>query len=251
MNIEQGLKSWGLQEKEAKVYNALVQGIELTVHQLAQATKVPRTTIYDVVEELTNKGLISYSKKNGVKYYFAESPNRLLRILEEKMSVTKELLPLLFAAPSRESKPTTKLYLGTDGKKKVLDDILDTCQKANQKEFYVIPGLELYEELPSYMKKWIKQKEAMGLYSLVITADNKDHIAPPMYQNSIYRETRLIPEEYASITGINIYPGKVAVYSKIGNIEHSLIIESPSIYDTFKRIFMFMWKNAAKSVNKT
>ena len=142
-----------------------------------------------------------------------------------------------------------KLYLGAEGKKKVLDDILDTCKKTNQREFYVIPGVELYNDLPDYMRKWIKEKEEMNLHSLVITEDNVSHTAPKMYQNSIYRETRLIPPEYVSLTGINIYPGKVALYSEVDNIEHSMIIESPSICDTFKKFFMFMWINAVKSEN--
>jgi hypothetical protein len=100
------------------------------------------------------------------------------------------------------------------------------------------------------MKKWIKRKEEMNLFSLVITEDNPNHIAPKSYQNSIYRETRLISSEYISTTGINIYPGKVALYSTVDGIEHSMIIESASIYDTFKKFFMFMWANAEKSVNE-
>ena len=250
MNIEQGLINWGLTDREAKVYNALVRKVESTVYLLAQDTKIPRTTVYETLENLTRKGLISYSSKNGIKYFFAESPNRLIRVLEEKMAVTKELLPQLLAIPSRGIHPTVKLYLGTEGKKKVLDDILDTCKETNQKEFYVIPGVELYDDLPEYMSRWIKQKEKMSLHSLVITEDNPGHTAPKMYQNSSLRETRLIPHDYISLTGINIYSGKVALYSKVENIEHSMIIESPSIYDTLKKFFMFMWISATKSVNE-
>jgi len=193
--------------------------------------------------------LISYSKKNGVKHYFAESPNRLVKILEEKLVSTKELLPLLNAIPTKGPNPIVKSYIGTEGKKNVLDDILDAFEKSREKELFVIPGVELYDDLPGYMNKWIKKKEAMEIHSLVMTNDNAKHIAPEMYQNSKYRETRLIPEEYITITGINIYPGKVAIYSRVDNIEHSLIIESPSIHEMFKKLFMFMWLNAVKSVN--
>lgn len=250
MNIEQGLMQWGLTDKEAKVYNSLAERIECTSYQLARATKIPKTTIYEILENLNNLGLVSYSRKNGVKNFTVESPNRLVRILEEKLASTKELVPLLLSISHTGATPTVKLYLGEDGKKKVLDDILDTCEKAKQKELFVIPGVELYEELPLYMKKWIKRKEAMNLFSMVITEDNSAHAAPKAYHNSVYRETRLIPSEHLSATGINIYPGKVALYSKVNNIEHSMIIESPSIYDAFKRFFMFMWVHAVKSVNE-
>jgi len=251
MNIEQALTKWGLTDKEAKVYNSLIKKVESTVYQLALDTKIPRTTVYETLENLNSKGLISYSRKNGVKYYFAETPNQLVKILEEKMTLTKEFLPILLAMPPESTSPTVKLYLGAEGKKKVLDDILETCKKTNQREFYVIPGVELYNDLPDYMRKWIKEKETMNLHSLVITEDNPGHVAPKMYQNSDRRETRLIPSEYISLTGTNIYPGKVALYSKVGEVEHSMIIESPSIYDAFKKFFMFMWINAVKSVNIT
>lgn len=250
MNIEQGLVNWGLTEKEAKVYNSLAKRIECSAYQLFLDTKIPKTTIYEILEKLTNLGLVSSSRKNGIKNFTAESPNRLVRILEEKMDITKELVPLLLSRPHNDANPNVKLYLGSDGKNKVLEDILDTCERAKQKELFVIPGLELYDDIPKYMKKWIKRKEAMKLFSLVITEDNPEHIAPKIYQNSIYRETRLIQPEYMTTTGINIYPGKVALYSKVNNIEHSMIIESPSIHDSFKRFFMFMWAHATKSVNE-
>jgi sugar-specific transcriptional regulator TrmB len=251
MNIEQGLIDWGLTDKEAKVYNSLVEKVESTVYLLAQDTKIPRTTIYEILETLVSKGLVSYSRKNGVKHFFVESPNKLVRILEEKMAITRELLPLLLATPNKGVSPTVKLYIGAEGKRKVLDDILDTCEKTNKKELYVIPGVELYDDIPEYMKKWIKRKEAMDLHSLVITEDNPEHTVSKTYQNYNLRETRLIPSEHISSTGINIYPGKVALYSKVGDIEHSMIIESSSIYDTFKRFFMFMWAHAVKSVNES
>jgi sugar-specific transcriptional regulator TrmB len=249
MNIEQSLIKWGLTDRESRVYNSLIKKVESTVYELALDTKIPRTTVYETLENLSNKGLISYSRKNGIKYFFAETPNRLMKILEEKMAMTKELLPILLAMPPESTSPTVKVYIGAEGKKKVLDDILETLKRTNQMEFYVIPGIELYNDLPEYMRKWIKEKETMNLHSLVITGDNPEHVAPKMYQNSKLRETRLIPFDYISLTGTNIYQGKVALYSKVGEVEHSMIIESPSIYDAFKKFFMFMWINATKSIN--
>jgi sugar-specific transcriptional regulator TrmB len=122
MNIEQGLINWGLTDKEASIYNSLTGRVESTAYQLAQSTKIPKTTIYEILDRLINLGLVSSNRKNGVKYFVAESPNRLTKILEEKMLITKELIPLLLSAPRKGATPTVKLYLGSSGKNKVLED---------------------------------------------------------------------------------------------------------------------------------
>jgi len=44
MDIKQGLQKWGLNDKEAKIYDILVRLIELTVYQIAIETKIPRTS---------------------------------------------------------------------------------------------------------------------------------------------------------------------------------------------------------------
>jgi len=250
MNIQKGLIDWGLNGREARIYNTLVARVESTVYKLSLETKIPRTTVYEVLESLTNKSLVSFSRKNGIKYYFAESPNRLLRILEDKMTIAKELIPLLSILPNeRMLNPTVKLYFGPDGRKRVFDDILDTCERTGERTILAIPSSRLYLDQPKYMKGWIKKREEMGIKTLLIAEDNPEHKAPDIYPNNASRETRLIVPEFISDTAIDIYADKIALLSEVNGLAHSIIIESPSVTATLKKFFMFMWTHAIKPTN--
>ena len=68
----------GLSEREADAYTALTAFKEATALQIAKLTKEHRTNIYDSLENLMKKGLISYSIKGGVKYYKISEGDKIL-----------------------------------------------------------------------------------------------------------------------------------------------------------------------------
>ena len=57
--FEQFLEEIGLSEKEAKIYLALLQVDSALISDLAEKTKINRTTVYPVLESLAKKGLVS------------------------------------------------------------------------------------------------------------------------------------------------------------------------------------------------
>ena len=89
------LKNLGLTENESLIYNALVKHGSSTAGKISQFTGLHRRTVYDSIERLLEKGLISFINKNNRKYFSAASPNRLLEILKEKENSLQEILPLM------------------------------------------------------------------------------------------------------------------------------------------------------------
>jgi len=89
--IQQTLQEIGLSEKEAKVYIALLQqGKAQGPQDTANSTKLPRTTIYDVVSSLTEKGLIQEIDQSGKKMFMVDTPHHLFSFLDAKqMEVEK------------------------------------------------------------------------------------------------------------------------------------------------------------------
>lgn len=245
------LQNCGLTSNEARVYVSLLKMTEATVYAIAKDVVIPRTTVYEILDTLKQKNLVSVNHKNGKKHFVAESPNRLLRNLEDKIEITKDLIPSLFAiSRSPHISPKVKLFLGESGKKAVLDDILESCEKNKTEPFYAIAGLELPLEVNKYLISWIKKKEQMGLKNCLLANDDGSHKAPKIYPNNAWRETRLMPKDLAFDTTMDIYANKIAIFSKVENIDHSIIIESPSIYETFRKFFLFMWRNADQCENQ-
>jgi sugar-specific transcriptional regulator TrmB len=95
MEIKELLGQFGLQNKEDEVYLACLQLGTAPAQEIAKKAGIKRTTAYDVLKNLINKGLISQTQKGSKKLFIAEPPEKLGELLEEKQSKLMEALPLL------------------------------------------------------------------------------------------------------------------------------------------------------------
>ena len=81
---EKSLEQVGLTSGESRVYLALMEIGSSTVGPIAKKSKVAYSKIYDVLERLVEKGLVSYTVKEKTKYFQAVEPARLFDYLEKK-----------------------------------------------------------------------------------------------------------------------------------------------------------------------
>jgi len=82
--IEQTLKSIGLTGGEIKVYLALLELGTSSVGKIIKRSGISGSKTYEVLDRLSNKGLVNSIIKNNVKYFEPSSPDKILSYLEEK-----------------------------------------------------------------------------------------------------------------------------------------------------------------------
>ena len=87
--IKQVLKEFGLTENEAEVYIILLRLGYASASEIAEKTQIHRINIYDILERLQERGLVSYSKAGKRKQYGAVDPKRILEM--EKENTPKEV----------------------------------------------------------------------------------------------------------------------------------------------------------------
>lgn len=89
------LQSLGLSDKEASVYLALLPRQDTGTSKLIQATGLHGQFVYSALDKLESLGLAKHVIQNGRKKFSANTPTRLLSLVEEKrltaQSVAKEL----------------------------------------------------------------------------------------------------------------------------------------------------------------
>ena len=118
MDVKQVLSELGLSEGEIKVYMALLKLGSSPVSALKEETKLHRTTIYDFIEKLLNKGLVNHVIKNNVTYYNATHPNRLADFLKEKVEKLNNVLPeLIKLSEFHKEEIKVEVYKGKEGYK--------------------------------------------------------------------------------------------------------------------------------------
>ena len=94
--IIDGLKKIGLTEYEAKAYAALAGLGEATARDIHEASEVPRTRIYDILRELTDKGFVEFIEGSPT-YYRAAEPDRVLDRIRDEFEEAIYLTDLYFS----------------------------------------------------------------------------------------------------------------------------------------------------------
>ena len=235
MNINEALKDWGLNDKEAKVYLATLQLGLSRVNDIAKKAGILRETTYFVLNSLIQRGLVGYVLKSGVKFFEAADPGKFISILKEKETKMKEILPNLEEIKkSIIEKPVVELYEGKEGLKTILDDIIKTKQPmwayANYKIFEL-----LQFEFPHFVEKRIRNK----IYARIIQERVPSLKRTSGVNRKEYRGMRFSPIVLKS--NVFIYGDRVALINVSERNPIGVIIEDRIIADTQRQIFNILW----------
>jgi sugar-specific transcriptional regulator TrmB len=237
------LENLGLSEKEVKVYISLLELGNAKVTNISQRAGINRTTGYDILNSLANKGLINALGKGNRQEFTAESPVAIANYikrqqykLEEDLIKVQDIVPSLLAIQSKGSKPSVKFYEGEEGLMKVYEDTLTSRDG--------ILGFanadEMHQGLPNYFPRYYKRRAAKKIWAKAIVQDSELGKLRKNEDANELREIRLVPHEDFNFTPeINIYNNKIMIASwreKLG-----IIIESKEIADAFKKIHALSW----------
>ncbi len=241
------LEKFGLNKNEAKVYFALLSKRESIASDLVKLTGLHRNIIYDNLEKLIEKGLVSFILDNNIKKFIAEDPKTILDFLESKRVVVddqidsaKKLIPninKLFL--NKDITQEVTIYRGKKGLKKVLLDLLDF------NEFRSIgftnESVDIFTESFGKSFRILKEKRKVKEYSLF----NYDFKNNMVYDDGLTK-IRLLPKELDQITEIYLYGNytAIAVYSLNPIV---IVIKDSNIFYAFKKHFDFLW-NISKPI---
>lgn len=231
MEPESALKDYGLSDKESKIYLALLQAGTSSVNRIANKARIQRTTTYDVLKSLKEKGLVSFVVKDKKTFFEATHPSSLLSNLREKEREIRKILPQLIEIKgSAIEKPKVTLYEGKAGLISILEDILKT-----QKNYLCYASNEsLLKILKYYFPHFIERRIKLGLRAKLIL-DEKP-IAKKL------TDYRIIRKKFNTSTWI--YENKVAILSLLESEPIGMIIENKEIAETQKIVFDLMWQKA-------
>lgn len=253
MLLEQ-LKNLGFSEKESLVYIHLIRLGAQPISVISDRAGINRTTTYDIIASLTQKGLISSIKKQGITHFKALNPRELLNYFErEKVEYVKkiekqqkkieEILPALISLENPEStKPKVAFYEGEKGMRQAYEDTLTSTETilayANVEEMH--KGLPNF--FPDYYMRRGKEK---NIHIKCISPDNKTSKERHKNDKKENREILLISEkDYDFSPEINIYDDKVLIAS--WREKMAIIIKSKEIADFHKKMYKLCWKQAQK-----
>lgn len=249
--VELQLKRLGLTDYESKVYLALLEIGEGSSGDVIKKANIHTGKIYEILESLKNKGLISEIIKNNIKQYSATEPKRIfdyLNVKKQELNKTEEdimgIMPsLLEKVKSAGAKPIKiEVYTGFEGFKTGLTKEIEKYSKNTEVlVFGIQPKIKYDKKISDFFtyKVYPERKR-----NKVLTRKIKDIETKGIKSSSSYpKKVRYL--EYKSMTIVEIYKDLVLIECYMEN-PIMLVIESEEVAKSFKNQFEMLWKIAKK-----
>lgn len=244
---ESSLRKFGLNDREIRVYLALLELDSALASKIAEKTNIPRTLVYDILENLLNKGIVSHVVKSNKKYFSALNPNNLIDVLKnqqsEKEKLLRQAMPELLKLKNKRAKEKAKVevYEGREGIKTLFNDALRIG-----KEFLCFGSTGISPKIIPYkLERFHKERIKKKMKWKVIYNDDKlGRKRGKEVSKWRYSQVRYMPK--TSPTTTYCYGDKVAIVLWIKERLMAILIEDEIISKSFKEFFNVLWRNARR-----
>lgn len=240
MNIEEVLKQIGLDEKQSKVYYAVLRLGASGVTAIAQKAGIERTYCYAILDELVKQGLVvKNNPKNKKSYFFVVSPEKIEEIAKERLEAVQRAIPQMKSVYEvGERQPIVRFYQGVEGIKKMYRN----AQTARSKKILgIINPTAAYKALGEVLDKETKLAAISNVKveDLVVSGEQSKHYLEKA--NKLGSVVKVLPGGMNFATDFLIYDDRVDLIS-FEDPMHGYEIESPEIANAFRQIHQALQK---------
>ncbi|MBI2443956.1 MAG: ArsR family transcriptional regulator [Candidatus Magasanikbacteria bacterium] len=236
-------KKLGFSEKEAQTYLALLMLGPSSVRNLAKKVELNRSTVYEVLKGLRERGLVSFYEKEAKQYFVAEDPGKLHELVAEQKdnltAVERELKQAVAELKSLHdaggARPVARYYEKGEIRA-ILEHVLSTCERVGELQYRVYSDANIREYLYAGFESFSDARVGKGIKVKVIALGGGGELRG-------LDERKYLFVKNHTPTYILIYPGHTAYISlnPHGDLV-GVVIENDGIAETQKNIFDALWE---------
>lgn len=239
----EALEGLGLTRNESIVYVTLLEMGSSHIGQLAEKTRMHRRTIYDCIERLQDRGLVSAVLEGKTRFFTAVNPQKLKEMMKERQEKIENLLPKLLEI-SKKSKQKTEVSVnkGKEGLKTIMEDLLKTRPKVWYSLSYAGMGIDV---LPYYIPNFQERRAKEKILLKVIFEKNEPAIKRAKELKKLkMTEIRFIDTEKLIPLSFWVYENKVVII--LWESEIGISIENIETAEAFRDYFSILWNTGKK-----
>jgi len=241
------LEKVGLTRNESLTYLTLLSSGTIKVSEILKKSGLNSGKIYEILEALKNKGLVSESNINNVRFFTASPPVEIIDYLEkqeQELLVKKELLKrelpkLEGSRKEKVSEVKAITYIGMKGLKTATNEALD-AMKPGEEILAMGTVSRKNQEINDYWIKFGAKRIAKNIPNRLIFSEKGDH----------YNNIKSKPLNYVRFLP-SITPATIDIFGEdkiiIFNYETpitSILIYDRNIAQSFKQFFEQLWRQA-------
>lgn len=251
----QVLEKIGFTKGEIKVYFSLIELGESSTGAIIIRSQVSRSKVYEILERLKEKGLVSEVIKQNVRYFQASNPKVILEYIKNKgkeLKVQEEdfkkILPDLEEKQNLiGEKQEVKVFTGFEGVKTFWNWLLDRLTKQDEYLAMTFPKEAMENESIIYMfQDFHKKRGERGIKAKILSPERKELVKKgmnfPQTKHYEFRETKhILP------TGISISGDVVATFSW-GKIPRVFAIICKENAEQYRKFFYDIWDETKNQI---
>lgn len=249
--IKDTLISLGLTEKESDVYLDLLRLGSTSTGKIIEKGKVSRSKVYDVLGRLKEKGFITETIKNGVRYFEVTPSSRIMDYLNaQKEKINNQLKEA--SALSKEIEKNFKksiveearIYVGLTAIKGFYLDLLREMKKEDEYLAITIGSLRWNNEMELFFQSFHLKRALIKVPAKILYSGDVSKMPESVnLKHTGFYEFRATSNIVPS--GIIIFKDKVATI--IWKDEPKLfVISSVENAEQYRKFFYSIWKIAKK-----
>ncbi len=226
------LQKLGLSERESHIYLALVKLGESTANQLAKQTSSNRTVTYNVLQQLVEKGLVSYVRKEGRRFYLISNPEALKASLKEREEIADDLISEIDKIkPVPASFKNVETYEGLEGMNVIFNEI----RRAKKLKVLNATGL-IFRHLRWIAGHIVKDMEKYGKPRVIANPSMKK--TPLAKFKGIV--VKYLPKQAENYATTFIFDSKIII-QVLKDKPFLIKIENKEIFEGYKKDFDVLW----------
>ncbi|EKE20757.1 MAG: Transcriptional regulator, TrmB [uncultured bacterium] len=239
------LKDAGLDDKESRIYLAMLSVGHTTVQDIAKISELKRPIIYVVLEDLIKKGFANIIPNKKIKTYQATDPGAISAQMQTTAKNFSEMLPIFKTLSNQKSqKPKISFFDTKEGIQKIYDEI-----NRQKSAVFIASNARLNHYFPGASKDWQKSYKTgyNKLISRTIVPHHPDDIkiAKDFLHVTDKVQIRTLSVFDECNMDIAVYGNKLAI-TTFEDVPFLVVIESKAVPTFFLPIFEILWKNAKK-----
>lgn len=251
MDIESILEDIGLTKNEIKIYLALLELGSTTTGPIIKKTGIHASKVYDGLERLADKGLVSYVIIANTKHFKAVNPDRILDFLEEKKNIInnqeeeiKKVLPILKSKQQLIHDETeAEIFRGWKGMETVYKMLRETLKKGDMNYVFGASKGENEEQVMIFFTKHLKLLAKKGIKQKIIyNEEARGNIPENLKHPKLFQVRHL---QNTTPSEINIWSDKVMIVL-LTKKPIVILVTNKKVAESFKQYFEVMWKIAKK-----
>lgn len=246
--IIEKLQSLGLNKNEAATYLELCKLGHSSGGELIKATGFHRNIIYDNLEKLIEKGLVSYVIENNRKVFIASPPHSLQDFIEEEQKainkkktlaneIINKLKPILGKGNLQHE---ATIIRGVHALKQELENIFNN--KLNYISFGA-PERSIEIMSPEYWKTFSSKQLLHGVKGkLIFNESLRDWSKVIKTRNHNFR---FLEKEFEPLTQTIVYGDTTLIIVWVDK-PITTIIQSKEVAKSYNHFFNLLWKQAGR-----